>query len=260
MNNDESARLLGSQKEENKYFSKSHRQINEFHNKLSNKLPKISSINDSFKEIDSQANASVEESFNQVEGDKRNFSGYSFTENGDEDFDDSEPRLGMGSQDSGISKSRESNSNDQTLSSEMENSKHLPNEKTSSSNSSSKTTLGFLNEFCSNVVDLIKYRNMDKLEQQLMKHDDVYGPLDSTKKTILHYACEFNSLDICKMIVKCLFKGKRNSLRLTDWVNKANTDGLTSIHFAAYRGNNDLINYLVNLGADVHALDNDGHN
>lgn len=55
-------------------------------------------------------------------------------------------------------------------------------------------------------------------------------------------------------------KNKRTNIKLNDWVNTPNNDGLTSVHFAAYRGNNDLIDYLVSLGADVYAIDNDGHN
>lgn len=43
-------------------------------------------------------------------------------------------------------------------------------------------------------------------------------------------------------------------------MNAQNNDGLTSIHFAAYRGNNKLIEYLISIGADIHAIDNDGHN
>eukprot|EP00344_Euplotes_crassus_P001702 CAMPEP_0197000008 /NCGR_PEP_ID=MMETSP1380-20130617/5064_1 /TAXON_ID=5936 /ORGANISM="Euplotes crassus, Strain CT5" /LENGTH=87 /DNA_ID=CAMNT_0042417151 /DNA_START=271 /DNA_END=534 /DNA_ORIENTATION=+ len=79
-------------------------------------------------------------------------------------------------------------SNDQTLNFRPENSRQLPQEKSSSLTSSSKTSLGFLNDFYSNVVDLIKYRNLDKLEAQLEQNDDVFGPIDITKKTILHYA------------------------------------------------------------------------
>ena len=55
-------------------------------------------------------------------------------------------------------------------------------------------------------------------------------------------------------------KNKKTNIKLKDWVNTPNNDGLTSVHFAAYRGNNDLIDYLVSLGADVYAIDNDGHN
>ena len=43
-------------------------------------------------------------------------------------------------------------------------------------------------------------------------------------------------------------------------MNAQNNDGLSSIHFAAYRGNNKLIEYLISIGADIHAIDNDGHN
>ncbi|CAI2360459.1 unnamed protein product [Moneuplotes crassus] len=192
----------------------------------------------------------------------RHFSGDSFSQDGECDLDSSEPRIRRVDAESSTMKSAEgAASNDQTLNFRPENSRQLPQEKSSSLTSSSKTSLGFLNDFYSNVVDLIKYRNLDKLEAQLEQNDDVFGPIDITKKTILHYACEFNSLEICKLIVDCLFRRKkRTNLKLNDWVNCSNSDGLTSVHFAAYRGNNELIRYLVNLGADIYAQDNDGHN
>jgi len=153
------------------------------------------------------------------------------------------------------------NSHGQTFQFLPENSRQLPNEKSNSLDaSSSKTSVGFLNDFSFQMVELIKYRNKEKLEEELMENDDVYGPVDISKKNILHYACEFNSLEICKMIVNSLFIQKTPNIDLWDWVNTKNDDGLTSVHFAAYRGNNELIEYLISIGADVYANDNDGHN
>jgi len=97
--------------------------------------------------------------------------------------------------------------NDQTLNYQPENSKQLPQEK-SSSILSSKTSVGFLNEFYSQIVDHIKYRNLDKLKQELLNNDDIFGPLDISKKNILHYAWEFNSLETCKIIINWLFEQK----------------------------------------------------
>lgn len=141
-------------------------------------------------------------------------------------------------------------------------SKNLPEGKSSSLISSSKTSVGFLKEFYFQLVELIKYRSFDKLRQELLNNDDVYGPIDMTNKILLHYACEFNSIDICKLIVECLFESnpRRVQVNLKEWANTTNNDGLSAIHFAAYRGNNELIAYLISIGADVHAIDKDGHN
>jgi hypothetical protein len=141
-------------------------------------------------------------------------------------------------------------------------SKNLPEGKSSSLISSSKTSVGFLKELYFQLVELIKYRSIDKLRQELLNNDDVYGPIDMTNKILLHYACEFNSIEICKIIVECLFESntERAQLSLREWVNITNNDGLSAIHFAAYRGNNELISYLISIGADVNAIDRDGHN
>lgn len=143
-----------------------------------------------------------------------------------------------------------------------EHSRNLPQEKSSSLISSSRTSVGFLKDFYFQLVELIKYRNLEKLKHELTENDDVYEPVDMTKKILLHYACEFNSLEICRLIFEWLFfeNPERTNINPRDWVNSTNNDGLSAIHFAAYRGNNELIEYLISLGADVHATDKDGHN
>jgi palmitoyltransferase ZDHHC13/17 len=143
-----------------------------------------------------------------------------------------------------------------------ENSRQIPNSKSSSLVSSSKTSVGFLKDSYFQLVELIKYRSNQRLKQELMHNDDVYGPVDMSKKILLHYACEFNSLDVWKILIQWLFHDKKNRSNFTikEWVNLANSDGLTAIHFAAYRGNNELIEYLISLGANVYANDKDGHN
>ena len=80
------------------------------------------------------------------------------------------------------------NSNGQAFQLVPENSRQLPHERTSSIESSSKTSVGFLNDFYFHMVELIKYRNVDKLKQELLNNDDVYGPIDLSQKVILHYA------------------------------------------------------------------------
>lgn len=128
--------------------------------------------------------------------------------------------------------------------------------------SSSKSSVGFLKDFYQ-FVELIKFRSTQKLKEELINAStDVYGPIDMTKKTLLHYACEFNSIEICKVIIEVLFQSnvKQPVIPLREWINLETTNGLTALHFAAYRGNNELIKYLVSLGANVHTTDSDGHN
>ena len=138
----------------------------------------------------------------------------------------------------------------------------LQNNKSSSIISTSKSSVGFIKDFY-RLVELIKYRTLDKLREELMKADsDVYGPIDMAKKTLLHYAWEFNSIDVWEIIVDVMFTSKLRKpiVSLKEWVNNTTNNGLTAIHFAAYRGNNRLIKYLISLGANVHWVDHDGHN
>ena len=138
----------------------------------------------------------------------------------------------------------------------------LDNNKSSSIISTSKSSVGFIKDFY-RIVELIKYRSLDKLREELLKADsEVYGAIDMGKKTLLHYAWEFNSIDVWEVIIDILYKSqlRKPIVPLKEFVNNSTTNGLTAIHFAAYRGNNRLIKFLINLGANVHWTDNDGHN
>lgn len=52
----------------------------------------------------------------------------------------------------------------------------------------------------------------------------------------------------------------RPEMTRMDFINKQNLDGLTAIHFAAFRGNIQIIDYLIQLGGNPFIKDNDGHN
>ncbi len=45
-----------------------------------------------------------------------------------------------------------------------------------------------------------------------------------------------------------------------EFINFQNAEGLTAIHFAAFWGNNDTIEYLIERGGDVFLKDKFGHN
>lgn len=46
----------------------------------------------------------------------------------------------------------------------------------------------------------------------------------------------------------------------TNFINKQNIDGLSALHYAAFRGNLPVIKYLTSLGANPFLKDKDGHN
>jgi ankyrin repeat protein len=48
---------------------------------------------------------------------------------------------------------------------------------------------------------------------------------------------------------------------LSDWINsKTFDDGFTALHFASFRGNIDLLDALLNCGANIHLTNNFGIN
>jgi palmitoyltransferase ZDHHC13/17 len=97
-----------------------------------------------------------------------------------------------------------------------------------------------------------------------------YQPIDEMNKSALHWACEKNSLDIVKIIIETLFDGNemidtqgRNSIKRIskmNFINLQNNDGLTAIHYAAFRGNIRVLEYLIKNGGNPFIKDNDGHN
>ena len=47
---------------------------------------------------------------------------------------------------------------------------------------------------------------------------------------------------------------------LKKWVNAKSDNGYTALHFASYRGNYDMISSLIDEGAEVEAINNEGLN
>lgn len=55
---------------------------------------------------------------------------------------------------------------------------------------------------------------------------------------------------------------RKNSKALSrsEFINMQNNDGLTAIHYASFRGNIRIIQYLIDKGGNPFIKDNDGHN
>jgi ankyrin repeat protein len=128
-----------------------------------------------------------------------------------------------------------------------------------------------LNPFFGDFISYIKVRNLVKIQEILSEHPNkFYGPVDEMKKTILHCACEKNAFDIVKIILECLFdeysrmtvsqRTNEREITLKDYINLQNFDGLSALHYCAFRGNVEIIKYLIMQGADPFLKDSDGHN
>lgn len=102
------------------------------------------------------------------------------------------------------------------------------------------------------------------LLQFLQEHAQDLSVLDmlgSNGKTLLH-ECTFHDSPKCAKAIMNLAKYQTQTAQiLTDWINKKEVDdGFTSLHFASWKGNVDLMELLVDNGADLNLRNNHGIN
>lgn len=65
-------------------------------------------------------------------------------------------------------------------------------------------------------------------------------------------------LDILFDHEKPICKQLKSQISRTEFVNKKNNIGLVALHFASFRGNLEIIQHLIQKGADVRATDHEG--
>jgi hypothetical protein len=78
----------------------------------------------------------------------------------------------------------------------------------------------------------------------------LYPTLNEALEGFIHHAVEIGSLEIIKKI----FELTDNKEAL---VNLKSSEGITPLHLAAFRGDLEIINYLIKAGADIKAMDNE---
>ena len=138
------------------------------------------------------------------------------------------------------------------------------------SNSHLRSTLP-LNPFYGKFIEQIKARNIRLVKETLTKNPiKFYQPIDEMNKTALHCACEKNSLEMVKAVIEILYEeapinmtnGRKSMKTISkmDFINMQNNDGLTAIHYAAFRGNIRILEFLIKNGGNPFIKDNDGHN
>ncbi|CAD8186278.1 unnamed protein product [Paramecium octaurelia] len=78
--------------------------------------------------------------------------------------------------------------------------------------------------------------------------------------TVLHYACFNNSYQMCEIIINHQERRENNSLNMENFINSATIDKYTPLHFAAYRGNLQILTLLKLKGAILKATNKQGLN
>ena len=117
------------------------------------------------------------------------------------------------------------------------------------------------NELKDELFDLIENKNEDKIINYINNPElKVWQIKDENNNTILHKSCFDNNTDISIIIIKELKKRLGSSLLLSNFINEKNDEGLTSLHFTAFKGNIELYKILIKNGASTDILTNLGKN
>ncbi|CAD8088721.1 unnamed protein product [Paramecium sonneborni] len=89
---------------------------------------------------------------------------------------------------------------------------------------------------------------------------DLSAILNSKKFTALHYACFNNSYQMCEMIITNQEGRDNTSQNMENFINSTTNDQYTALHFAAFRGNLQILTYLQQKGANLRAINKQGLN
>ena len=126
------------------------------------------------------------------------------------------------------------------------------------------------------LFDLIMQEKVQELSSQILDDKiEVWNMKKGDNITILHTACVFEKFNLVKLIIDNLKKRlhlspesslsseekSKNEKIFNDFINaKTETEFLTALHYASYRGNIKIIKLLIENNADVNALSYNGLN
>ena len=127
-----------------------------------------------------------------------------------------------------------------------------------------------------NLFDLLMQDKLEELSSQILDEKiEVWNMKKGDNVTILHTACVFEKFNLVKLIIDNLKKRlhllpesslsseekSKNEKIFNEFINaKTETEFLTALHYASYRGNIKIIKLLIENNADVNALSYNGLN
>ena len=113
----------------------------------------------------------------------------------------------------------------------------------------------------SNLFYYIEKNNKDKIISYINNPSyKVWELKDINGFTILHKSAYINKTSLSISIIKEIRKKLGYTQALISFINSKTSQGLTPLHYAAYKGNLELSKYLIQNGANVNALTNLGKN
>jgi len=120
-----------------------------------------------------------------------------------------------------------------------------------------------------NVFQLVLHEKYKELAKYILdEKNEIWKIKKGDDINILHSACVLDNFKLVKLIIELTKKrlnleqkNEANQKIFNDFINaKTETEQLTPLHYAAYRGNIKLIEFLIQNKADVHALSYNGLN
>ncbi|CAK59529.1 unnamed protein product (macronuclear) [Paramecium tetraurelia] len=116
----------------------------------------------------------------------------------------------------------------------------------------------------SHLIKIIQNNDQVEIQNVLdeVENINIQSIIDHKKYTLLHLAAYNNNLDTVKMLINHVKKQHKHKCMsiLTEWVNQQTEDGFVAFHFAAYRGNLDMIHEFEKCGANLYILNAQGMN
>ena len=111
--------------------------------------------------------------------------------------------------------------------------------------------------------ELIQERNKDKLIECIGNSDyKIWELKDENGYTILHKAVFNGDMELTELIIGEVKKriGLNSKNALPKFLNEKTNEGITALHYAAYKGNIPMLQYLMKFGASIMETTNFGKN
>ena len=107
----------------------------------------------------------------------------------------------------------------------------------------------------------VQNKDKNKIIEYINNPDyKVWQIKDENEYTILHKSCFLDYSEISILIIKELKKRLGSLSLLASFINEKTDEGLTALHFTAYKGNIELSKFLIENGASLTAVTNLGKN
>lgn len=104
----------------------------------------------------------------------------------------------------------------------------------------------YKNKMNKEIIDAIKSNNINNLKTIFLVHSNLISTKNDDHETLLHIACINNSIESLKFLL--VLGGKK-------LINLQDKSGKTALHQACFNVNEDIVDLLIDNGADINIFD-----